>query len=157
MAGKSAVMEAFQEGRGIRAGTFSGNPVACAAVEATLPRLDAMDYPALLARGDAFRAFVEGAFAAEGMAVRTSGYGTVFSLWFAPEAPTDYDAAQRVADPRLSHDLHLALRRHGLLVMPSPYGRLYVSFAHDDEAFDIMRAAFDEAARAMGARRDPVP
>ena len=155
VAGKAAVMEAFQEGRGVRAGTFSGNPVACAAVEASLLRLDAMDYPALIARGDAFRAFVEGAFAAEGVAVRTSGYGTVFSLWFAPEAPTDYETARHLADPRLSNDLHLALRQHGVLVMPSPYGRLYVSFAHDDEAFAVMRAAFGQAARAM--RADPAP
>lgn len=157
VAGKAAVMEAFQDGRGVRGGTFSGNPVACAAVEATLPRLDAMDYPALLARGDAFRAFIEATFAAAGVAVKTSGYGTVFSLWFAAEAPTDYEAAQRLADPRRSNDLHLALRQRGLLVMPSPYGRLYVSFAHDQEAFELMQAAVADAALAMGTHRDMAP
>lgn len=157
VAGKSSVMEAFQDARGVRGGTFSGNPVACAAVEATLLRLDAMDYPGLLARGDAFRAFVEGTFAAAGVAVRTSGYGTVFSLWFAAEAPTDYEAAQRLADPRRSTDLHLALRQRGLLVMPSPYGRLYASFAHDDEAFEVMHVAIGEAARVMGTHGDLIP
>ena len=44
-------------------------------------------------------------------------------------------------------DLHL--RTHGLLDLPSPYGRIYVSLAHDDEAFGLMRAAVAAAAQAM--------
>ena len=60
-----------------------------------------------------------------------------------------YDEAEQMADSGRSMALHLHLRAHGMLVMPSPYGRLYVSFAHDDEAFALMRAAVDAAARAM--------
>ena len=150
--GKLAVMEEFQSLGGIRAGTFSGNPVACAAVEATMLQLDGADYPSLLERGDAIRALVEGLFDAE-LPVRTSGYGSVFSLWFAPEVPTDYAAARRAAHPHLSNALHLALRRQGVLAMPSPYGRLYLSFSHHEEALAAMRVAFVEAAHQLTSGR----
>lgn len=88
-------------------------------------------------------------FASRGMPVRTSGFGTVFSLWFGPDVPRDYEEAQGVVDVDKSMALHLHLRQHGVLVMPSPYGRLYVSFAHDDEAFGLMGDAFAKAADAM--------
>lgn len=149
VAGKAPAMDCFHERGGVRAGTFSGNPLACAALEATLPQLDALDYPALREKGDALRAFVERAFAAEGIQFRTSGYGNVFSFWFAPEIPGDHEAARRLADNERSLQLHLALRRNGVLVMPYPYGRAYTSLAHDEEALDLMRDAFSKAAKAI--------
>ena len=149
--GKAAVMDGYQDAKGLRGGTFSGNPIACAAVEATLPQLDALDYVALRETGDALRAFIERAFDAAGVAVRTSGYGNVFGMWFASTAPADYEAAHRVADPDASSALHLALRRHGVLAMPSPYGRLYTTSSHDEEAFATLREAFARAADVMGA------
>lgn len=149
VAGRAGIMDRYHAMGGPRAGTFSGNPVACAAVEASMQRLDAMDYPGLLARGDAFRAFIEQSFAAAGHAVRTSGYGTVFSLWFGSEVPAEYEAAQALLDGERSLALHHLLREHGVLVMPSPYGRLYISFAHDAGAFEQMRHAFTRAAAAL--------
>ena len=118
-------------------------------VEATMAALAAADYPALLQRGDALRAFIEASFAEAGVEVRASGYGSVFSLWFGPAAPGTYEEAERMADPGRSMALHLHLRAHGMLAMPSPYGRMYVSFAHDDEAFGLMRAAVAATAQAM--------
>ena len=147
--GKMDVMDAFQAAKGLRGGTYSGNPMACAAVETTLGRLDALDYGDLRLLGDGLRGFIEATFAAEGIAVRTSGYGTVFSIWFADEVPNDYETAARLADPERSLQLHLELRRHGLLVMPSAYGRLYLSFAHDAEAMAIAQHAFTQAARVL--------
>lgn len=146
---KAAVADAFEAAHGLRGGTYSGNPVSCAAVEATVQRLDAMNYTDLTRRGDALRGFIETCFADEGIAVRTAGYGTVFSLWFAEIAPASYDKAAPVIDPAKSLRLHLELRRRGALVMPSAYGRLYLSFAHDDEALDLLRDALAGAAEAM--------
>jgi glutamate-1-semialdehyde 2,1-aminomutase len=147
--GRTEIMEGFHAAKGLRGGTFSGNPVACAAVEATLPVLDSADYPALQAKGDKLRAHISSAFGAQGIAVSTSGYGNVFSLWFAEEAPKDYITAQLLADPARSMQLHLALRRRDVLAMPSPYGRIYTTFAHDDEAFSILHDAFSAAAVEM--------
>ncbi|MFT3974127.1 MAG: aminotransferase class III-fold pyridoxal phosphate-dependent enzyme [Amaricoccus sp.] len=129
--GRPDVMRAA-EGAGVRAGTYSGNPVATAAVLATLAELKAADYPALLARGDRLRAAIVAAFAAIGRSVSTSGFGTVFTLWFADRAPTTYAEAAAIADAELTRRWHLALRRRGALVMPFPFGRLYLSFSHDE-------------------------
>ena len=147
--GKAEVMDSFHAAKGLRGGTYSGNPVACAAVEATLCQLAKANYGGLIARGDALRGFIEETFAQHRTAVRTSGYGTVFSLWFADQAPADYEQAATLAAPPLSLRLHLELRRHGVLVMPSAYGRIYLSFAHDDEAFSQLERAFEAAARSF--------
>ena len=149
--GRRTILDRFEAMNGLRGGTFSGNPIACAAVTSTMSTLAVMDYPALIARGDALRVAIEAYFRDEGIAVRTSGFGTVFSIWFGPAVPADYEAAQAVVDPGRSMTLHMELRKHGVLVMPSVYGRLYVSFAHDEEAFRLLHDAFAGAAHAMGS------
>ncbi|HWX48188.1 MAG TPA: aminotransferase class III-fold pyridoxal phosphate-dependent enzyme [Roseomonas sp.] len=157
VAGRAEIMRAFAEGRAVRAGTYSGNPVSCAAVVATMQLLDAADYPALLARGDALRGRIESCFAQAGLPVTTSGYGDVFALWPGDEAPQDYDAARRALHPTWSEALHLELRRRGVLVMPSGYGRLYLSFAHDGEALALMEEAFAAAAPVLTRARGSAP
>ena len=149
VAGRAAVLEEYMARKGVRGGTFSGNPVACAAVETTLARLAEADYPALLQKGDALRACIEDTFAQAGIPVRTSGFGSVFSLWFGPDAPATYGAAERLADAARSLALHLLLRRHGVIAMPSPYGRMYISFAHDEEALGLMRGALAAVAGTL--------
>lgn len=149
VAGRPEIMGAFADGRGVRAGTYSGNPLSCAAVIATMELLDAADYPALLARGDMLRAAIVDAFARAGIAVSTSGYGDVFSLWPAPEAPRDYAEARRMLRPDWSAALHAELRRRGVLVMPSGYGRLFLSFAHDQAVLEEIADAFREAAPSL--------
>lgn len=145
--GRPEIMQAA-EGAGVRAGTYSGNPVATAAVTSTLRELAVADYPALLARGDRLRAAAVAAFARAGRAVSTSGFGSVFTLWFTPSPPTTYAEAAERADPQLTLRWHTALRRRGALAMPFPYGRLYLSFAHDEavcaELADIMADAAAE-------------
>jgi len=149
VAGRPEIMRAFADGSAVRAGTYSGNPLACAAVTATMDMLDAADYPALLARGEALRAAIVEAFAARGQAVSTSGHGDVFTLWPAAEPPRDYADARRLLRPDWSAALHAELRRRGVLVMPSGYGRLFLSFAHDQAVLDGMAEAFRDAARAL--------
>ncbi|RAU42192.1 MULTISPECIES: aminotransferase class III-fold pyridoxal phosphate-dependent enzyme [unclassified Pseudomonas] len=155
--GKPHVLAGFEEGRVTRGGTFSGNPLACAAVTSTLAQLDSQDYAGLIQRGDTLRNAIENRFAAQGIHVVTSGYGNVFGIWPgagapAAGAPSTYQQASSIADPAFSSALHLALREAGVLVMPSPYGRLYLSFEHDDDVIEEMIAAFDTAARRMSAR-----
>lgn len=81
----------------------------------------------------------------DGMPLSTSGYGNVFGLWPAERAPRDFDEAARIANSGFSKALHLELRRAGLLLMPSPYGRLYLSFDHTDAVVEEMKAAFEQA------------
>jgi len=153
VAGKADVMRVAEQGRALRGGTYSGNPVACAAVQATLPLLAQCDYAALRARGDALRESIVGCFAHHGMKAITSGYGNVFGIWFGDHAPMTYEEAHVMADPVVSLALHHQLRREGLLLMPSPYGRLYLSFAHDEDVVDRILMAFKRAVpRLISAR-----
>jgi glutamate-1-semialdehyde 2,1-aminomutase len=149
LVGKPQYMGLFEQGRIVRAGTYSGAPPACAAVLATLKQLAVADYPALLARGEALRAALVAAFAAKGMAVSTSGYGSVFTLWPSAEAPKDYAEAARLADSDWTLALHKALRRHGVMTMPFAFGRVYLTFAHDDEALQALLDGYKAAIASL--------
>ena len=147
--GAPDLMAAFERGEVVRAGTYSGNPVSTAAVSATMEVLSDVDYAALLARGDDLRGRIAGAFGAAGVAVSTSGYGSVFTVWFHPDAPSSYAEAASRADAEASLRLHFAARSRGLLLMPQPYGRIYLSTAHDDMVVDAMAGIIEDAARGL--------
>ena len=146
LAGRPDIMALLEQGRVARAGTYSGNPPACAAVAATMRALAALDYPALLARGQRLRAGITAALQAAGQPASTSGHGSVFSLWFTPTPPATYAQAVALADAPRSLALHLALRRHGVMTLRSPFGRMFLSAAHGDAEIDATLAAFAAAA-----------
>lgn len=149
LAGRPEIMALFEQGRIARAGTYSGNPAACAAVLATMHELAALDYPALLARGERLRAGIAAALRAAGHPACTSGHGSVFSLWFADTPPADYAAALRLADADRSLALHLALRRQGVMTLRSPFGRMFLSAAHTEAEIDATIAAFAASTAAL--------
>jgi glutamate-1-semialdehyde 2,1-aminomutase len=144
--GRAEVLEGFEQGKVLRGGTFSGNPLACAALLTTLEALRTCDYTALQARGEDLRSFIEQTFRAHGIAVSTSGYGTVFTIWPSATTPSTYAEAAKLASPAFSTQLHLTLRELGVLIMPSPYGRMYLSFDHDGPVIDEMKSVFTSAA-----------
>lgn len=148
---KPHIFAGFEEGRVIRGGTFSGNPMACAAVTTTLAQLDNVDYPQLIARGDALRGAIESIFKSHGITVSTSGYGNVFGIWLGAVVPSTYEQAAQIANPSFTKALHLALREAGVLIMPSPYGRLYISFDHSDPVIEEIKTAFEHAAVELSA------
>jgi glutamate-1-semialdehyde 2,1-aminomutase len=151
LVGRRDIMEAGADGRAIRAGTYCGNPIACAAVVATMAELVPADYPALLAVGDALRSTITKAFNGAGIDMSSTGAGSVFTLWFAPKPPTSYEEAVQVAAPNRTLALHYILRRTGALVMPGAFGRHYLSFAHNELAIHEFRDTLAEAAPRMAA------
>jgi glutamate-1-semialdehyde 2,1-aminomutase len=150
--GKPDILAGFEENRVARGGTFSGNPMACAAVISTLEQLDQCDYEQLIRRGDELRQAIEAIFRAHSLTVTTSGYGNVFGLWLSDHAPRTYAEAARMANPAFTKALHLALRAAGLTLMPSPYGRIYLSFEHDDKVLQAMKGAFETAAAQLSTQ-----
>ena len=72
---RADVMARLPGGQIARAGTYSGNPPACAAVVATMAALDTLDYPALLARGEMLRAGITDAVRAAGQLRPRPGAG----------------------------------------------------------------------------------
>jgi len=149
LAGRPDIMALFEQGRIARAGTYSGNPPACAAIIATMEALATLDYPALLARGDHLRAGITAALRQANLPATTSGHGSVFSLWFADTPPSTYAEATGLADPARSLALHLALRRQGVMTLRSPFGRMFLSAAHTEAEIDTTIAAFAAAAPAL--------
>jgi glutamate-1-semialdehyde 2,1-aminomutase len=147
--GRPEYMAVCADGRAPRAGTYSGNPVASAAVLATMAMLESADYEALLAQGEAFRVELQTILRRVGLGASTTGLGTCFTLWFTDDAPTTYAEAVRVVRGDLSLVLHHAMRRHGVLTVPSLYGRYYLSFAHDAEAMAQLTAAVEASAKAV--------
>ncbi|MGI6854283.1 aminotransferase class III-fold pyridoxal phosphate-dependent enzyme [Mesorhizobium sp. 1B3] len=146
--GTPDVMMLCERGEVVRAGTYSGNPVATAAVSATMTILKEVDYPGLLARGDGLRSRIVHAFAeGAGVQLSTSGFGSVFTIWFHAEEPTTYAEAAARARADCTLKLHLEARRRALLLMPQPYGRVYLSTTHDASVLDDMVGIFDDVAR----------
>lgn len=146
--GTAEAFRAIEDGRAPRAGTYHGNPLVTAAVKATIDVLKTQDYAAFLARGERLRRSIEAAMAQLAPAC-TSGYGSVFSLWFSTQPPKTYDEAKAALRPDLSARLHLELRRQGVVTIPGGWGRIFLSFAHSDDDLAATGAAFERAARCL--------
>lgn len=153
--GKPEIMSVLTDGRVLRAGTYSGNPLAAAAVIASMGVIGRIDYDRFLASGDALRADIEEMFRRRGLPFCTSGFGSVFTPWFTERPPTTYEQALAAQRPDRAMDLHLALRRAGVIHMPSSWGRLFLSAAHDEAALAQTRAAFDRAAVQLSSASAP--
>ncbi len=144
--GTSDSMADLESGAVVRAGTYSGNPVATAAVVATIGALETVDYPGLLVRGDRLRTAISRAFSGQGLNVSTTGHGTVFTLWASENPPRDYREAAEMADMDWTVALHKRVRELGCLIMPNPFGRIYITFAHSDDVCNDIAAIFADAA-----------
>jgi glutamate-1-semialdehyde 2,1-aminomutase len=135
-------------------GTYHGNPMVSAAILATTEILSKADYQAgLYDFGAKLRAGIVEAYAAEGIAVSTAGFDSVFSLWFSPEVPVNYDDALQKVRIDASRINYEELRRNNVIGLPSPWGRYFVSFSHGDEELEISLSAFRKAAAKVAAAK----
>ncbi|WP_334175707.1 aminotransferase class III-fold pyridoxal phosphate-dependent enzyme, partial [Pseudoxanthobacter sp.] len=147
--GTPAAFEVVERGEVVRFGTYHGNPLVAAAVEATMTLLTDEAYAALNAYGAGLRSAIGDIFAARGIPVVTPGFDAVFSLWFAAEAPRTYEEAKARLRPQATALTYEATRRNGVVTLPSPWGRLFMSFAHGRDEMDITCRAYEAAARAL--------
>lgn len=152
--GRPEFMAAAADGRAIRAGTYSGNPVATAAVTATLAQLATADYTELAYKGETVQTALVEAFGDRDEVVATTGFGPVFTLWFDAKAPTTYEAAAAIIRPERTLALHLALRREGIMTIPQPFGRFYLSFAHDAAVLEEMIVMIKRAVSSLPPSRN---
>lgn len=152
--GSEEAFEVITDGSAMRAGTYHGNPLVTAAVLATFDVLAEADYGALMARGRSLRQGIVQAFASLGIETATSGLDSVFSLWLTIEPPTRYAAAKTLVQHEVSRELHLELRRQGVLTMPGlgAWGRVFMSFAHADADIGKAIVAFETAVQTLRRR-----
>jgi glutamate-1-semialdehyde 2,1-aminomutase len=147
--GTEEVMAVVRDGSVAPAGTYNGNAVACAAVASTAKLLEELDYSAMMRRGERLRRSIEDSAKRVGLPLATSGHGSVFTIWFAETSPATYAEALSLQRADLTSKFHLALRRRGILTMPNPLGRWFISGAHDDEVIEALMCAASAALKEL--------
>lgn len=139
------ILKDFEENKVSRGGTYSGNPLGAQAVISTLEILKNSDYKLLKDRGNQLIHEIKNIFKDHNIAVNMTGFGNVFTIWLGEQSPESYKESLAIANNDFSRDLHLELRREGVLIMPSPYGRIYISFEHDEDVLQEMLESFRKA------------
>jgi glutamate-1-semialdehyde 2,1-aminomutase len=132
-----------------QAGTLSGNPLAVAAGLTTLRMLDESAYLQLRNTTDALAEGLRGAAADAGVPVSVTALPGLLTVFFAPEAPRDYAAAQACDLQRHAAWCRGVLAR-GVYPPPSQFEAWFPSLAHTSEHVDrtieVAAAAFAEVA-----------
>ena len=137
------------EGPVYQAGTLSGNPVAAAAGLAQLRQLDDAAFATLGERADRLIDGLAEAFAAAGVAVQLPRVASMFGLFFADRAVSDFDGAS-AADHGLYARFFNGMLARGHYLPPSGYEVIFVSLAHTDADIDATVAAAKEVAQDLG-------
>ena len=127
-----------------QAGTLSGNPIAVTAGLETLKLLDEAAYQKLEATGLRLEEGVNSIISESSYPLSTHRVGSMFSLFFTPEAPKDHDDVKACDIERFNKFFHALLKR-GVYLAPSQFEAGFLSTAHDDaiidEVLDKMRLA----------------
>ena len=138
-----------------QAGTLAGNPIAAACGLATLQHCTPEVYAHLDTTAATVGRLVSEALAAEGVVHAHATAGNLFSFFFSPEVPRDYDEARTQEAWRYAAFFHAMLDR-GVYLPPSAYEAWFVSAAHDDEALGRLAEALPYAAQAAAAAHPDV-
>jgi glutamate-1-semialdehyde 2,1-aminomutase len=141
--GRADVMAAVApEGPMYQAGTLSGNPLAMAAGEAALAALSEPGlYDVLEARAERL---ADGLADAGDGRVSVPRVGPLLTVFFAPEAPRDYDEARASDAAAFARFFHGMLER-GVMLPPSAFEAWFPTLAHGDAEIDATLAAAREA------------
>ncbi|MER7277058.1 aspartate aminotransferase family protein [Dactylosporangium sp. NPDC000244] len=155
VAGRRDLMERFN-GRGgdvLMAGTFNGNPAACAAALATIGYL--RDNPDFYTRTHALGARMRDGLAAIvaefGIEATVAGFGGVFALYFAKAPILGYRDLMRNNDAAYVA-FHRGMTERGFLMLPMALKRNHVSGSHTAQEIDLTL----EAAREVLASLRPL-
>jgi len=130
-----------------QAGTLSGNPLATAAGLAVLDGLDGAAYTQLAGRAAQLGAWLTDVITEAGIEVSVPVVGPLMGLFFAPEAPTDYESAQS-ADAGVYARFFAEMLARGVALAPSPYEALFPSLAHTKDELERTADLAAAAARA---------
>ncbi|MBI2957754.1 MAG: glutamate-1-semialdehyde 2,1-aminomutase [Chloroflexi bacterium] len=147
--GKRKVMELVApSGAVYQAGTLSGNPLAMTAGIETLKVLREGDpYGRLQKMTDVLTVGLSHLIGTLGVPAVVSSLGSLFTVFFSPEAATDYDSAL-MADTDKYRKFFRAMLEAGVYVPPSQFEACFVSLAHTEEDVD---RTLEAAQRAFSA------
>jgi len=132
--GKAELMSKLSpEGPVYQAGTLSGNPVAVAAGLATLGELDEALYDDLERRGAELQERLSEAVTSRGCSM--TRVGSMFTIFFRPDAPTNFSEVSQ-SDMDAFGRYHRAALRHGVYLPPSQYEAAFLPANLSDEELD---------------------
>ena len=127
-----------------QAGTLSGHPLSMAAGIATLAELQPTRYAALESTADALATGLRQAAAAADRQVAISRVGSLLTVFFRPDLPTDATEAM-TADRTAFSRFFGAMLDRGVLLPPSQFEAWFVSMAHGRAQIDATLAAASQA------------
>jgi glutamate-1-semialdehyde 2,1-aminomutase len=122
-----------------QAGTLSGNPLAVAAGLATLEALNQDSYRQLEHAAGRFAAALKLAADTAGVPLTINRVGSMLTAFFTPGPVRDYETAKQANLDRFARWFRRLLEQ-GILLPPSQFEALFVSTAHDAEAFSHFEA-----------------
>jgi glutamate-1-semialdehyde 2,1-aminomutase len=128
-----------------QAGTLSGNPVAMAAGIATLRELkERSPYAELERLGALLASGLRQAAAAAGVPCTLNQIGSMWTLFFTPEAVTDYDSAKKASTARFAK-FFWAMMDRGVYLPCSQFEAAFNSVLHTEERLHETIAAARQA------------
>ncbi len=128
-----------------QAGTLSGNPLAMTAGIETLRLLsDRGVYKTLDDRGKQLEQGILAAISKSGVIATTSRIGSLLTVFFREDAPTDYESAKS-ADTERFAAFHRSLLDQGIYWPPSQFEAAFISLAHTEADIDATIQAIDRA------------
>ncbi len=133
-------------GKVYQAGTLSGNPLAMAAGLATLQSIKVLPdfYLTLERRGAALEAGLLEAARVAGVTATVNRVGSMLTVFFGAGPVTDLTTAQAADGALFGRWFHGLLAR-GVYWPPSPFEAAFLSYAHSDEAIEVLVDAAQEA------------
>lgn len=137
-----------------QAGTLAGHPLAMAAGEATVARLDDALYERVDIAASRLEAGLLAAAESAGVAASVGRVGSLLTLFFRAGPPPRDAAETRSADARQFAAFHAGMDAQGILLPPSQYEAWFVSASHSAVDIDRTVEAAEGALRTVaGARR----
>ncbi len=144
-AGREDIMRhVAPDGPVYQAGTLSGNPVAVTAGLHTLRLLDDGVYEQLEATGQTMEDGVRSIIDDNNYPLSTHRVGSMFSLFFTPQAPVSHRDVKDCDIDRFNQFFHGLLKR-GVYIAPSQYEAGFLSTDHTPDKIEQTLEAFQEA------------
>jgi len=141
--GKREVMEQVAPAGPIyQAGTLSGNPVAVTAGLETLKRLSSDTYETLEQLGQQLEVGIQSIISRKGLPLSQHRVGSMFTLFFMPEAPKNTLDVAKCDIERFNQYFHLMLDQ-GFYLAPSQYEAGFLSAAHTETNIDSILSGLE--------------
>ena len=105
-------------------GTYNGHPLGMVAGLAAMRCLTSDVFERLDHQGAWLREQLSGLFADHGVGAQVTGTGSLFNVHFTKADLVNYRSVRRNFNPQLSHEFHLGMLNHGILLAPRGLGAI---------------------------------